>query len=66
MKNWINRMLSGADKAPDAAGTAGSSQQADELGDDHGVQVDAAYYRWLTASGGYQRSVSRMKRARSC
>jgi hypothetical protein len=54
MKNWINRMLSGADKAPDAAGAVGSSQQADELGDDHGVQVDAAYYRWLTASGGYQ------------
>lgn len=52
MKNWINRMLSGADKAPDAA--AGAAPQADELGEDFGVQVDAAYYRWLTASGGYQ------------
>ncbi len=55
MKNWINRMLSGADKAPDAAG---ATPQADELGDDHGIQVDAAYYRWLTASGGYQAGAS--------
>ena len=44
-------MLSGADKAPD---TNASAAQVEAAEDDYGVQVDAAYYRWLTASGGYQ------------
>ena len=53
MKNWINRMLNSADKAPEAAAGANTAQeQAAE--EDYGVQVDAAYYRWLTASSGYQ------------
>ena len=51
MKNWINRMLSGAEKAPDAGAAVPQDELAEE---DYGVQVDAAYYRWLTASGGYQ------------
>jgi len=50
MKNWINRMLSSAETAPEAA----AEPQADVAEEDYGVQVDAAYYRWLTASGGYQ------------
>ena len=40
----------GADKAPAAAAAA---PQADAAQDLH-VQVDATYYRWLTASAGYQ------------
>ena len=51
MKNWINRMSGSADKAPAAAGAAAQVKAAQ---DDYGVQVDAAYYRWLTAAGGYQ------------
>ena len=50
MKNWINRMLSSAETAP----VAGVGPQVGAAEDDYGVQLDAAYYGWLTASGGYQ------------
>lgn len=55
MKKWINRMLSGADRPPGAEAGAAAAQvpQAQGGQDEHGAQVDAAYYRWLTASGGY-------------
>jgi HD-like signal output (HDOD) protein len=55
MKNWINRMLSGADKAPGVEGeVADDAPEAAGATDGYGAQVDAAYYRWLTASSGYQ------------
>jgi hypothetical protein len=49
MKNWFNRLKGGSDGAApvvsdDAAGLAGTDAAAD---------IDAAYYRWLTASAGY-------------
>jgi HD-like signal output (HDOD) protein len=48
MKNWINRLLAGAH----AAGPAGGRQvNAPDHG--AGAEIDAAYYRWLTASAGY-------------
>jgi HD-like signal output (HDOD) protein len=48
MKNWINRMLSGADAAAPP-----SAQQANAPYGDSGAEIDASYYRWLTASAGY-------------
>jgi HD-like signal output (HDOD) protein len=50
MKKWIDRML-GTDKAPAVDADAPSGDAAAQ---DLSVQVDAAYYRWLTASAGYQ------------
>ena len=50
MKNWIGRLLGGAEKetatpaAIDAAAVANSKDMAADL--------DAAYYRWLAASRG--------------
>jgi HD-like signal output (HDOD) protein len=50
MKKWIDRML-GTDKAPPVGADA---PQGQATAHDLSVQVDAAYYRWLTASAGYQ------------
>jgi HD-like signal output (HDOD) protein len=50
MKKWIDRML-GADKAP---APDASEPPAGEAAHDVAVEVDAAYYRWLTASAGYE------------
>lgn len=52
MKNWINRLLSGSDGAAAPAATA-QAQQASAPAEDPGVEIDATYYRWLTASAGY-------------
>lgn len=50
MKKWIGRVLGGAKETE-----AGPVDVAQEDGaDDFAVQVDAAWYRWLTASSGYQ------------
>ena len=51
MKNWINRLRGGSDNrstAP-AAQVDGTGEQADDLA----AEVDASYYRWLTAARGY-------------
>jgi len=54
MKNWINRMLSSADKAPDSTGGAADGADAAAA---YAAEVDAAYYRWLTAANGYEASL---------
>jgi HD-like signal output (HDOD) protein len=51
MKNWINRLRGGADNAP--AATATQAATADELATDLAAEIDATYYRWLTAARGY-------------
>ena len=50
MKKWIDRML-GADKTP--AVDAGALPDGESFSD-LTVQVDGAYYLWLTASAGYE------------
>lgn len=53
MKNWLNRLLGGAHG--DGGGTAALAVAA--AGTEHvdtRAEIDAAYYRWLTASNGYQ------------
>jgi HD-like signal output (HDOD) protein len=53
MKNWINRLKGGADNpAPAAAAPAGAAP-ADAPSADPGSEIEATYYRWLTASAGY-------------
>lgn len=51
MKNWIKGLIGGADgnTAQDKAAPAPEAQPAADLGAD----IEATYYRWLTASGGY-------------
>jgi HD-like signal output (HDOD) protein len=51
MKNWINR-LRGATDNPSAAPTA-QAPGADEQAADLAAEIDATYYRWLTAARGY-------------
>jgi HD-like signal output (HDOD) protein len=50
MKNWINRLFHVADgsTAPDAANARNTAQAADVT-----TEIDARYYRWLTASAAY-------------
>jgi HD-like signal output (HDOD) protein len=52
MKNWISRLIGGqegATNAPDASvADTGLADQARI-----GTEIDAAYYRWLTASAGF-------------
>jgi len=50
MKKWIDRMLGGDDKAPPAPPPEDTAAGLDALA----AEVDGAYYRWLTASSGYQ------------
>jgi HD-like signal output (HDOD) protein len=57
MKNWINRLLSGSDdsaSASDATASRNGAQQPGEQASDLAAEIDAAYYRWLTASAGYR------------
>jgi HD-like signal output (HDOD) protein len=51
MKNWINRLRGGSDNAPAAA--VGQSAAADEGATDVAAEIEATYYRWLTAAHGY-------------
>jgi HD-like signal output (HDOD) protein len=51
MKNWINRLRGGSDNTPAAA--VGQSAAADEGTADIAVEIEATYYRWLTAAHGY-------------
>lgn len=50
MKKWIGRVLGGAKEAETAPPDAAPADDAD----DFAVQVDATWYRWLTATNGYQ------------
>lgn len=51
MKNWINRLRGGSDapSTPPAAQADGADEQAADLA----AEIDATYYRWLTAARGY-------------
>jgi HD-like signal output (HDOD) protein len=51
MKNWINRLRGGSDNAPAAALAQGAApgEQAADLA----AEIEATYYRWLTAAHGY-------------
>jgi HD-like signal output (HDOD) protein len=56
MKKWINRLLSGSDDtapASDATTTRDGAQEPGGPASDLTAEIDAAYYRWLTASAGY-------------
>jgi len=51
MKNWINRLTSRSDKDPatSASQAAAAGGQAPEVA----AEIEASYYRWLTAARGY-------------
>lgn len=51
MKNWINRLRGGSDSAPPAA--AVPADAADEQAAGLAAEIEATYYRWLTAAHGY-------------
>jgi HD-like signal output (HDOD) protein len=56
MKNWINRLTSRSDKDPAAAAPvapASPGRAAGEEAPDLAAEIEAAYYRWLTAARGY-------------
>jgi HD-like signal output (HDOD) protein len=50
MKNWISRLRGGADNAPAAPAAAADDEQSGGIA----AEIDATYYRWLTASAGYE------------
>jgi HD-like signal output (HDOD) protein len=50
MKNWINRLRGTSDNAPAAA--AGQAAEDDQAAD-VAAEIEATYYRWLTAAHGY-------------
>jgi HD-like signal output (HDOD) protein len=50
MKNWFNRLKGGSD-SPDAAAAPDAADETSAQ--DAAAEVDATYYRWLTASSGY-------------
>jgi len=52
MKKWIDRMLGGDHKAARSEAPAAAEPEAGPQ--QLAIEVDAAYYRWLTASSGYQ------------
>jgi HD-like signal output (HDOD) protein len=51
MKNWINRLRGASDNAP--ATTTGQAADADDQAADVAAEIEATYYRWLTAAHGY-------------
>jgi HD-like signal output (HDOD) protein len=51
MKNWINRLRGTSDNAPAAA--ASQAEAADDQAADVAAEIEATYYRWLTAAHGY-------------
>lgn len=55
MKNWIGRLLGGSDKEATAAAGAGAAATL-EHDEDMVDQVHATFYRWLTASSGFNAS----------
>jgi HD-like signal output (HDOD) protein len=52
MKKWIDRMLGGDDKTARAGAPA--IDEIDAAPESMALEVDGAYYRWLTAAAGYQ------------
>lgn len=50
MKNWIKGLFSGSDDASGTAAVAAAGADAADIG----PEVDATYYRWLTAMSGYR------------
>lgn len=52
MKNWIGRFLGGSEKETQAAASVGATATI-ENDDDMANDVDATFYRWLTASSGF-------------
>jgi len=52
MKNWIGRFLGGSDKETEAAASVGTTATI-EHDEDMANDVDATFYRWLTASSGF-------------
>lgn len=54
MKNWISRLRGGADNTPDTKPAPVAA--ADEHPGGIPAEIEAAYYRWLTASSGYEAS----------
>lgn len=55
MKNWIGRLMSGSEKDAPAKGNDAAPDEA-ESDVDPSDEIDATYYRWLTASSGYDAS----------
>jgi HD-like signal output (HDOD) protein len=51
MKNWINRLRGSSDNMP--ATPAAQTASADEQAADVAAEIEATYYRWLTAARGY-------------
>jgi len=51
MKNWLNRLVKGSEG--NATSAAASAEAAATHAENNGAEIDAAYYRWLTASAGY-------------
>ena len=54
MKNWISRLRGGADNTPDTK--PAPVAEADEHPGGIPAEIEATYYRWLTASSGYEAS----------
>jgi len=55
MKNWIKGLIGGPGdaQAPAKAGTPAAAPAPQAGAPDYGAETDAAFYRWLTASKGY-------------
>jgi len=49
MKNWISRLRGGPDNAAATPAAAADDEQSGGVA----AEIDATYYRWLTASAGY-------------
>lgn len=59
MKNWIGRLLQGSEKAAPPVDTGDAPADAAETDPELqslDTEVDATYYRWLTAAAGYDAS----------
>jgi len=56
MKNWISRLIGGAEEGTSAAASAAQAadaRQQEMQSERIGSEIDAAYYRWLTGSAGF-------------
>jgi len=53
MKNWLNRLRGGSDNAGAAAPAATAAEAPEDAAAAQAAEIDATYYRWLTASAGY-------------
>ena len=55
MKNWISRLRGGSDNTADTK-AASAAAETNEHPDGIPAEIEATYYRWLTASAGYDAS----------